>query len=107
MKISIKKIAELVEGRVKGDSEKDITGVAPFNEASSNHITFADNKKLLKKIGETNAGAVIVPSGFEESSKNIVMVDNPRVAFAKIIGLFRPPSRQNYSNSTDGICSNA
>ncbi|MCJ7616577.1 MAG: UDP-3-O-(3-hydroxymyristoyl)glucosamine N-acyltransferase, partial [Desulfobacterales bacterium] len=106
MKISLKKIAELVGGRSKGNSEKIITGIAPFNEASSDHITFADNKKLLKKIDETNAGAVIVPSGFEESSKDIVIVDNPRVAFAKIIGLFHPPSRPDYSNSTDGICSN-
>jgi UDP-3-O-[3-hydroxymyristoyl] glucosamine N-acyltransferase len=107
MKISLKKIAELVGGSVKGNSEKIIIDVAPFNEASSGHITFADNKKLLKKIDETNAGAVIVPSGFEESSKDIVIVDNPRVAFAKIIGLFHPPSRPDYSNSIDGICSNA
>jgi len=107
MKISLKKIAELVEGSVKGNSEKIIAGISPFNEASSDHITFADNKKLLKKIDETNAGAVIVPSDFEESSKNIVIVDNPRVAFAKIIGLFHPPSRPDYSNSIDGICSNA
>lgn len=107
MKISLKKIAEIVRGRLKGNSEKIIAGIAPFNEASSDHITFADNKKLLKQIDKINAGAVIVPSGFEESSKDIVIVDNPRVAFAKIIGLFHPPSRPDYSNSIDGICSNA
>ncbi len=107
MKISLAKIAEVVGGRLKGNAETIITGIAPFDEASSDHITFADNKKLLKKINETNAGAVIVPSGFEESLKNIIIVDNPRVGFAKIIDLFHPPSRPNYSNSTDGICSNA
>jgi len=106
MKISLKKIAEIVVGSFKGNSEKIITGIAPFNEASSDHITFADNKKLLKRIDDTNAGAVIVPSGFEESSKNILIVDNPRVSFAKIMALFHPPSRPDYSNSTDGICSN-
>jgi UDP-3-O-[3-hydroxymyristoyl] glucosamine N-acyltransferase len=107
MRISLAKISEVVGGRFKGNSKKIITGVAPFNVASADHITFADNKKFLKRIDDTNAGAVIVPSGFEESSKNILIVDNPRVSFAKIMALFHPPSRPDYSDSIDGICSNA
>ncbi|MDL1967156.1 MAG: UDP-3-O-(3-hydroxymyristoyl)glucosamine N-acyltransferase [Deltaproteobacteria bacterium] len=107
MRISLKKIVEVVGGSFKGNSEKIITGVASFNEASADNITFADNKKLLKRIDDTNAGAVIVPSGFGESSKNILIVDNPRVSFAKTMALFHPPSRPDYSNSSDGICSTA
>ncbi|MBC2695133.1 MAG: UDP-3-O-(3-hydroxymyristoyl)glucosamine N-acyltransferase [Desulfobacteraceae bacterium] len=107
MKISLAKIAEAVGGSFRGNSEKIITGVASFNEASADHITFADNKKLLKRIDDTNAGAVIVQSGFEKSSKNILIVDNARVSFAKTMALFHTPSRPDYSNSIDGICSNA
>ncbi len=93
MEISLARIADIVEGKVKGDSKKNIRGVAPFDNAAPNDITFADNAKLLKRINETNAGAVIVPLDFQSSSQNMVLVDNPRVAFAKILQLFHQPSK--------------
>lgn len=102
MKISLARIAKVVAGKIKGDSKKNISGVAPFHEATQDDITFADNARLLKKINETDAGAVIVPLDFQLFSKNMILVDNPRVAFAKVLGLFYQPSKPDA-----GISSNA
>ncbi len=102
MEISLARIAEIVEGEIKGDFNKTIGGGAPFDDAAPNDITFADNARLLKRINETKAGAVIVPLDFQSSSKNIILVDHPRVAFAKVLKLFHQPSQPDA-----GISSNA
>ncbi len=91
MEISLSKIAEVVAGEVKGDVHKQIRGVAPFEEAHSDAITLAGNPKFLKRIDATDAGAVIVPRDFQASLKNLVLVENPQVAFAKVLEIFHPP----------------
>lgn len=91
MEISLAKIAEIVAGEVKGDVHKRIRDVAPFDEAHSDAIALAGNPKFLKRIDATDAGAVIVPRDFQASLKNLVLVENPQVAFAKILKIFHPP----------------
>jgi len=93
MEITLSRIAGVVEGEIKGDLTKKIHDVAPFDDANENDITWAGSAKYLKKIEETDAGAVIVPRDFKWLSKTIVRVDNPQVAFAKVLGLFYPPSQ--------------
>jgi len=91
MELSLATIAEVVNGEIKGDKNKKICGVAPFDDASGDEITFAAHAKFLKNIDETNAGAVIVPRDFQGSTKNILQVDNPQLAFAMVLNLFYPP----------------
>ena len=107
MDIPLSRIAEVVEGKIRGDNHKHISGAAPFESATQNDITFADNAKSLKQINKTGAGAIIVPHDLPESSKNLVIVDNTRVAFAKVVTFFHPHLKSTYSISSDGICSNA
>jgi len=93
MEILLSEIATLVNGRVKGDLKKKIYGVAPFEHATDDDITFVDSAKLAKNISETKAGAVIVPMDVEEALNSIVQVENPRVAFAKVMNHFYPASK--------------
>nr|MBL0717386.1 UDP-3-O-(3-hydroxymyristoyl)glucosamine N-acyltransferase [Desulfobacterales bacterium] len=96
MKISIKDIAELTGGTIQGDSSKIIYGAAPFENAKTDEITFAGTARLLKNIDQTGAGAVLVPKNFEKSEKELILVDNPNVAFTKILAFFYPPSNPGY-----------
>ncbi len=89
MELSLARIAKVVEGEVIGNVNKTIHGAAPFNDAAGDEITFAGDAKYLKRIHETNAGAVIVPRNFEVPSRNIIQVDNPQLAFAKVLELFQ------------------
>jgi UDP-3-O-[3-hydroxymyristoyl] glucosamine N-acyltransferase len=91
METTLARIAEIVQGEVHGDDQKQIRDVASFEEAQSDEITFAGTPKFLNRIDATDAGAVIVPRDFETSSKNLVRVENPQVAFAKVLEIFHPP----------------
>ncbi len=91
MKISLSELAALVQGNIIGNAEEVIHGVAPFELAGEGQITVAGNAKFLKKLGNCAAAAVIVPLDFQTDSHNLVQVDNPMVAFAKIMQYFHPP----------------
>jgi UDP-3-O-[3-hydroxymyristoyl] glucosamine N-acyltransferase len=101
MELTLARIAKKVEGEIKGDANKNIRGVAPFDDARSDEITFAGNTKFLKRMEDTDAGAVIVPRNFDTSSRNIVQVDNPQLAFAMVLELFHPPSKPESGISSD------
>ena len=91
MKISLSEIADLVQGRFVGDPDLMIAGVAPFEQAGEHDITVAGNARFLKKIDECHATAMIVPKQVEIAQHNLVQVDNPMVAFAKVLQWFHPP----------------
>jgi UDP-3-O-[3-hydroxymyristoyl] glucosamine N-acyltransferase len=91
MQISLSKIAALVQGNITGDAEKMIRGAAPFELAGEDQITVAANAKFLKKIEDCAAAAIIVPRDTESDARNLLQVDNPMVAFAKIMQYFHPP----------------
>jgi UDP-3-O-[3-hydroxymyristoyl] glucosamine N-acyltransferase len=93
MKVSLSQIATLVQGHIIGDSEAVISGAAPFEQAGDLDITVAGNTKFLKKIDSCNAAAIIVPSNIEVPGHNLVQVDYPMVAFAKVLQFFHPPAR--------------
>ena len=96
MKISIKEIAGLTGGIIQGNSSKIICGAAPFENAKTDEITFAESNRLLKNIDQTCAGAILVPKKFKASEKELVLVDNPNVAFTKLLALFYPPLNPGY-----------
>lgn len=107
MKISIGKIAEIVNGRVIGDADREIHGVAPFEDAAETDISFAADPKHLKYIAKTNAGALIVPSTVNFGSRNLILVGNPRASFAKVMMLFHPkPAPRAYTSETVSIGEN-
>lgn len=84
MELSIHKIAELVKGQVVGDADFVVRGVAAFDEAGPDDVTFAISAKYRERIDETGAGAVIVPLEVRESKKILVRVENPYLALAKV-----------------------
>ena len=93
MELPLHKIAELVGGEVVGDVGIVIRGVAGFDEAGPDDISFATSANYKKRIDETKAGAVIVPLEVQQSRKTVVRVENPYLALAKISGLFHAVSR--------------
>jgi UDP-3-O-[3-hydroxymyristoyl] glucosamine N-acyltransferase len=87
---TLQDIAEATNGEAVGQMEKRISGVASFETADPNQITFAGGSKYLKRIDDTRAGAIFVPKGFNASGKNLISVSNPQLAFARVVELFHP-----------------
>jgi len=101
MELSLAELIEEIDGEIHGDSHKIIRGIAPFDEAGIDDITFADSPKILKGISETGAGAVIVPNTFQQDvPTNLIKSDNPRLAFAKIMHLCFPAYRPSANISS-------
>jgi len=83
-------IAELIEGNLQGAPLKKITGVSTLEEAGENDIVYLHDKRYVKKLEQTRAAAAIVPAGFDYSRIDTITVDNPKLAFAKVIQLYYP-----------------
>lgn len=84
-------LADLVQGRVVGDHSVRIYGAAPFELAGQQDISVAGNARFLKRIADCRAAAIIVPAGIEPPGLNLIQVDQPMVAFAKVVQWFHPP----------------
>ena len=93
MTVALREIAKLVNGEVVGDPECLIDSAGPIDSAGDRQITFAEKGAGLKRIAFTKAAAVLVPSDVTEKGKNLVRVQNPRLAFAKVLGLLHPLQR--------------
>ncbi|MBF0204454.1 MAG: UDP-3-O-(3-hydroxymyristoyl)glucosamine N-acyltransferase [Desulfamplus sp.] len=66
MKLTLREIAQKIDGKVIGDETLEIYGVSSFYDAGENDITFASDAKFLKALHKTNAKAIIVPEDFNE-----------------------------------------
>jgi len=82
------KIADLINAKIVGDSEIEITGACGIKEAKNGDITFLADKKNIKYIHTTDASAIIVRDEIKESPKSMLIVDNPHLAFAKVLEIF-------------------
>jgi UDP-3-O-[3-hydroxymyristoyl] glucosamine N-acyltransferase len=91
MEFSLSEIAEMVQGEIAGDPSRVIRGTAGFEASREADITYAGNAEYLKQVEHSKAGAVLVPVGFECPGKNLVRVENPRLAFNTLSLRFAPP----------------
>lgn len=90
MKKSLTEIAHMLGGAVLGETDPEITGVTNIEDAGPTDITFAVPPHLAKAAASA-AAAVIVPPTVTEYPKPAIRVDNPRLAFTKVLELFIPP----------------
>ena len=87
-------LADIVDGRIAGDPETDITGVAGIQEAGQGDITYLADKKNVSALDGLQASAVFVHDKIENISLNMVIVENPQYAFAKALEVFHKKSLQ-------------
>jgi UDP-3-O-[3-hydroxymyristoyl] glucosamine N-acyltransferase len=101
MELTVREIAELIRGKVVGDEDVIIRGVAPFDDAGPDHITFAVTPEYKKRLVETKAGAVIVSADVSEPNKVLVRVENPSLALAEVSARFHEVERRVIGVSPD------
>jgi len=93
MRKSVEEIAALIGGRILGDSTLSITGVASLANAGPGDVGFIESDQQIKEALASSAGCLIVPVTVASEAKTLVQVDQPKLAFAKVIGIFHPPQR--------------
>lgn len=90
MRKTLKEIAQAIDGEVIGNDSVVIIGISGIKEARSGEITFLANPKYFPLVDKTSASAVIVPRNLNAVSKPVIRVDNPSLAFSKIVPFFAP-----------------
>jgi len=88
MKKSLAEIAHYLGGRVSGDGETLIGGLATLDDAGEGELTFLANPRYAGKVATTRASAVLLAEGGDPHGKNAIFHANPYLAFAKLLTLF-------------------
>ncbi len=82
----VKDIAKFINGEVVGSGEVLINGINGINEAREGEITFLLSSKYEDLIRTTKASCVVVPRDVKKTySKPLIKVDDPSIAFSRII----------------------
>src|SRR4051812_49230195 len=98
MQLDVKTIAGALSGTVAGDGDTVIAGVAGVDTAEVGDLVFAEAPKYLQAAVRSRASAVLVTpelaamAAAAGATKSLVVVDQPRVAFVQVLGMFAPPA---------------
>jgi UDP-3-O-[3-hydroxymyristoyl] glucosamine N-acyltransferase len=99
----IEELAKLVDGKLKGAGNIEITRVASIDSATQDELSFVE-----KEFRSTNAGCVIIPETLLETYQcPTIQVKNPKLAFAKIAAKLHPINFRNSWNETARIAKNS
>ena len=91
MKKTVQELAQLIGGKVIGDSRIVIHGVTNITQPIKEYITFIDHKRYLSDVEKTDIACILVPETITSSSKTVIVVKNPKLGFARLLNLFFPP----------------
>jgi len=82
-------LAELTNGRLVGDAETVITGVAGARNARRGDITFAANLRYARYLTGSEASAAVIGPGLEApNGMPLIRVDDAEAAFSRIAEVF-------------------
>jgi len=87
---TLAELAVELGGDVIGDGSIPIRGVAGIREAQPGDVTFIANSRYNPYLHETRASAVICSREPREAVVPLLVVDNPYLAFQRVVRVFRP-----------------
>ncbi len=86
----IQEIADYLQSSYIGEEQLEISGVGTAEGAMAGQITFAIDEQNFRKAEQSEAAAIIVPPTICKSSKTLILNENPRLAFARLIHFLLP-----------------
>jgi UDP-3-O-[3-hydroxymyristoyl] glucosamine N-acyltransferase len=90
--VKTRQIASLLGGELRGDSAREIRGVASLQAARPDELTFAEGVKAAQRAAASSAGCILVQVGVTLPGKTTVMVAEPRLAFVHAAEALCPPA---------------
>lgn len=90
MEATLREIAELIGARLEGDPNVIVRNIAGIDKARPGDLTFVANPKYARFIATTEASGIICQPDTSAPGKNLLKVDNPYLAFAKIMNALYP-----------------
>jgi UDP-3-O-[3-hydroxymyristoyl] glucosamine N-acyltransferase len=86
-------LASRLGAELRGNADREITGVKGIEEAGPSEVTFVANPRYTALARTTRAAAVLVEPEFQEIEAATLRIKNPYHAFSRALGLFYQPPR--------------
>jgi len=94
MTATLAELARLCGGALRGDGARRITGVASLASAGPCDIAFVAGGAFRDQLHGTRAGGIILSAqDLGDYAGDVILSDNPRLAFTRIAVLLHPPPR--------------
>lgn len=93
MTVTVKEIAEWVDGELLGDADREIAFARPLSDAGVGDLTFVEDEKYLKAWHASPAAAAVVPQSVAVNGKPIIRVADPLMSFVTIVRKLRGRSQ--------------
>lgn len=90
MNVSLREIAEMVQGTVIGDDKMIIDTLSPIDNISPGSLVFAEGKENIKIAEQSLAAVMLVDRNTTSMCKNIIQVAHPFKAFIQLLHHFYP-----------------
>ncbi len=87
---TLAELAKRVGGTVRGEAALRVRGVNSLSEAEPGQITWASNERYRAELHASRASAVVVSPRFGATPMPAILVDDPDLAFTRIIACFAP-----------------
>ena len=110
MELKAKDIARLVNGIIEGNPDKVVSNFAKIEEAKSDSISFYSNEKYAKFVEQTEAGVLLVSTGFNltvSETTTLIKVENPYEATAQLLHYYQSIQHKEGIESPSFVASSA
>lgn len=92
MKRTASKLAEYLHADLRGSGTVVVTGIASPEDAAPEDLIYLDSPKHLARAQASRANCVLVREGVELKGKTLLIVKEPKLAFAKAAAWLLEPS---------------
>ncbi len=92
--LSVQEVAGMVGGRVEGEADLRVGGIAPLQDAGEGELGFLARRRYLKHLGECRARAVLVSEALADEAAPfaaLVIVPDAHGALPPLLAAFYPP----------------
>jgi UDP-3-O-[3-hydroxymyristoyl] glucosamine N-acyltransferase len=91
--LTVRQLAQWVDGVVEGDDAIRLHSIAPIDLASEGQLTFAADDKRLAQLSDSGASAALVAADADVSAPmTLIRVERIDRAIAEVLGRLAPPA---------------
>jgi UDP-3-O-[3-hydroxymyristoyl] glucosamine N-acyltransferase len=94
-------LADAVGGRVEGDPNRRVRGVATLDDAGPDDLSFLTNPRYRPALAGTRAGAILVGPRMTIEGRDLLVAADPYLALAEILDRMHPAPRPSPGVSPD------
>jgi UDP-3-O-[3-hydroxymyristoyl] glucosamine N-acyltransferase len=102
VRVTVRQLAEWVQGELLGDADLAITDARTLGEAGPGDVTFVETEKNYAAWQASRAAAAVVPLSIPVNGRPLIRVSDPLMAFATIVRNLRgrPPESPAHIHPT-------